>query len=80
MLAMVNNFDVLKEMSRRNGRIALGLDVLGVRKTKAGTVVEVGIGGDLIGDIAAGRMAAVLLVFDRAEYDQVSKELGEARQ
>lgn len=74
----VNNFDVLKEMSTRNQRIFLGLDVLGVRKTKAGTVVEVGIGGDFIGDIAAGRVAAVLLIWDREQYEAIRAELASA--
>ena len=75
----VNNFDVLKEMSRRDLRILLGLDVLGARKNRHGTVVEVGIGVDLIGDIAADRVAVVLLVWDRAQYKAVRDELAKAQ-
>lgn len=64
-----NNFDILKRMSAENKRIMLGLDVLGAKKTRAGTVVEIGIGGDWIGQIASGKVRAVLLLWDQDEYE-----------
>ena len=46
----VNNFDVLKEMSKRDMKIYLApLDnVLGAKKTSKGTKVEIGVGMDCI--------------------------------
>ena len=76
----VNNFDILKEMSRRDLRIFLGLDVLGARKSRAGSVIEIGIGGDFIGDLAAGRVAAVLMIWDRVAAQPSPRDRGQRRE
>lgn len=71
----VGNFDILNVMSKRNMKIYLGLDVTRIRKVRAGTLFEVGIGGDFINGMAAGTLRACLLVWDTTEYEAIKTEL-----
>lgn len=68
---MVNNFDVLKRMSMEDKDIRLGVDVLELKKKKAGTEVTIGIGGDAVGAIYTGELSACLILFNKKQFDEM---------
>jgi hypothetical protein len=74
---MANNFDVLKAMSRANGKIQLAplANIISVRKVKAGTQVTIGVAGDLVADFARGRFVGGLVLADREEFELTAKEI-----
>lgn len=53
--------------------LEMGLDVTNVQKTKAGTIVSIGIGGDHVAAIANRTKIAVLLLVDADEYFRLEK-------
>lgn len=76
----VNNFDVLKEMGNRDGNISMAplSNIIRVRKVKAGTQITIGVAGnDVVGRIARGELYGGFIMADKAEFDQVKKEMEE---
>ena len=73
----VNTFDVLKVMSQRNMDIRLSTldNIIEVRKVKAGTYVLIGVYGDIVGAIAAGRFCGGLLLADSEQFKAIKAEL-----
>lgn len=72
-----DNFAVLGEMSRRNLHIYMSDEVVRVQKTKAGTLIEVGVGGDFIGRIANGEIACCLLLWNKGQFRDLKSEMAE---
>ena len=75
--ANINSFDVLKRMGDENKQIMICPDVLNMnysQKTK-GTKVEVGVPGNVIGDIFGGTKKAVLLMWDKKEFDELKAKM-----
>lgn len=70
-----NNFDVLKTMSARGMRINMSDQWCHVRKTKRGTQVTVGIGGDFVAVIADGKYLVAMYLIDAEQYFAVHEEL-----
>lgn len=79
---MVNNFDVLKRMGELNRKIQLAPlgNIVNVRKVKAGTQVTIGVGGDVVGSIAAGDFVGGLILADKSEFEATRDELAKAVQ
>jgi hypothetical protein len=76
----MNNFDVMKEMAKRNGKIMLSPlnNITNVRKVKAGTQITIGVAGDVVGKIALGEMVGGLILCDKAEFDAIKIEMDRA--
>jgi len=72
-----NNFDVLREMARRNLDVRLApLDnIIRARSVKAGTQVTVGVAGDVIAGLMNDRFVGGFLLADKAQFDQVKAEI-----
>lgn len=80
-MAEVNNFDVLKRMAEQNKDIALCPDVTNMtakNKGKGPTVISVGVTGNPIADIFNNRKRAVLLIFDKQQFDAIKAEMDES--
>lgn len=73
----VNNFDVLKKMCADNKNIMMSPDLLRADKVKAGTQVTFGIGGDVAGAIASGDLVGCVILWNKAQFNAVKKELEE---
>jgi len=71
----VENFLVLAEMSRRDQRIYFSDEIVSVKKVKAGTLIEIGMGMDLIGRIASGEVVGGLLLWDKEQFRELKAEL-----
>jgi len=67
----VNNFDVLKRMAAENKDIRLGVDVLNMKKVKAGTQLTMGIAGDVITPIFLGELNCCLVIFNKKQFDEL---------
>lgn len=72
------HFATLQRMADRNGKVFFGPDILRAQQTKKGTQVTVGIGGALVADIANGKLAGGLLLWDVDEYQKTAREIEEA--
>jgi hypothetical protein len=77
MSRQVSSFDVLKLMCERNMKIQLAPleNVTYLRKVKAGTQVTIGVGGDVIGSIYAGKFVGGLILADKEQFREIEKEL-----
>lgn len=73
----VNNFDVLKKMCADNKNIMMSPDLLRADKTKAGTQITFGIGCDVMGAIANGELVGCVILWNKAQFKAVKKELEE---
>ncbi len=76
--AKVTFFQVAEELSTRNSpaiKLAPLDNVRNMRKVKAGTNVEIGVGFDCISGILDGRFTGGLLLCDTAEYLKVKAEM-----
>ena len=73
----VNNFDVLKEMGKRNLNIQMAPlgNIIKMRKLKAGTQVTIGVAGDVITRITFGEVVGGLILADKKQFDDVKGEL-----
>jgi hypothetical protein len=73
----VNNFDVMKVMAERNKDIRLAplTNITQVRKVKAGTLITIGVEGDVIGRIANGRFCCGLILADKDQFHEIKAEL-----
>jgi hypothetical protein len=71
----INNFDVLKRMSKENKDIRLGTDVLNLKKVKAGTQITIGIAGDVITPVFLGEMNACLILFNKNQFDELKDKM-----
>lgn len=79
----VNNFDVLKEMGRRNGNIMMAplSNFIRAKQTKFGVEVTIGVGGDsqaVIAGLLQGTFCGGLVLADSTEFDAIKAELKEA--
>jgi hypothetical protein len=76
----INNFDVLKEMGKRNLDIRLTpLGNIGnMRKVKAGTDVTIGVAGDVIAELLSEKFVGGLIMADKVQFDQVKAEMEKA--
>lgn len=74
----INNFDVLKKMAADNLDIRLGVDVVELKKVKAGTEVTVGIGGDVVGSVYTGDLSVCLILFNKKQFDETRRALTDA--
>ena len=79
---MASNFEVLKEMAKRNLDVRLSLldNVTNMRLTHRGkdTNVTIGVYGNVIHDIMDGKLNGGLLLFNDAQYQAIAKELDAA--
>jgi hypothetical protein len=66
----VNNFDVLKRMSAENKDIRLGVDVLNMKKVRAGSQVTIGIAGDVVTPVFTGELCACLLIYNKKQFNE----------
>ena len=73
----VNNFNVMREMGKRNLDIRLSpiSNILRMRKVKAGTQITIGVAGDVITPITSGEMVGALILCDKKQFDRVKAEL-----
>lgn len=79
----VGDFDVFKEMSKRNKEIAIGVDLTNMtrHKKKNGGLVTMGIASPgfdwLINDVAVDgkKYVALLYVINRDQFNEIKKEL-----
>ena len=69
-------FVEMNENDTKNGtrHLEMGLDVVEVKKTKAGTIVSIGIGGDQVAAIANQTKVAILLLVDANELDRIQNQ------
>jgi hypothetical protein len=69
----VNNFDVLKRMAAENKDIRLCTTVteMTYNMKKGGTEVVVGVPGNVCFEIGSGRLNAVLLLWDKRQFDEL---------
>lgn len=75
----VNNFDVLKRMSAENMRIqaspAENITNLSYSEKKKGTKITIGVDGNVIHGIMFGETSCMMLLFDRAQFDELKKTM-----
>jgi hypothetical protein len=76
----VNNFDVLKQMCIQNLDIRLGVDVLSLKRVKAGTQVLMGVGGDVVGPMFVGELTACLIIYNKKQFDETKASLAAAEE
>lgn len=77
-MADVNNFDVLKEMGKRNGKIflaPLGTNFLRAQKVKAGGQVTMAVSEEALMGLFTKRYVGGLILADRGEFERVKAEL-----
>ncbi|HTH42870.1 MAG TPA: hypothetical protein VL498_06880 [Terracidiphilus sp.] len=76
----MNALDVLKRMGEEDLKIELSTDVRQVQKVKSGTRFSVETNGDQVGAFLTGTTGALLIVFDKKQYNELlarmEKELG----
>ena len=73
----ISSFDVLKVMSERDMDIRLAPleNVNKLVKVRAGTNVTIGVAGDVVGSIYAGKFVGGLILADRDQFQRVKQEL-----
>lgn len=74
-MTQINNFDVLKRMSKDNLDIRLGTDFLGAKAVKAGSQVTMGIAGNVLAQITFGDLQACLLLYNKKQFSDTKKQL-----
>ncbi|MDD5304014.1 MAG: hypothetical protein PHS14_13015 [Elusimicrobia bacterium] len=76
----INSFEVLKVMGERNLDIRLAplSNILRMQKTKHGTQVTIGVGGDVLQPIYAGRFVGGLILADKDQFEETKRELEKA--
>jgi len=77
-MAKKNDLQTLLEMNAAdtaNGtqNLIMGVDCVETKKVSAGTIVSMGIGGDMVAAIALGKVMPVLFLVNREEFEKVSK-------
>ena len=75
----VSNFDVLKRMAAENMSLQLCTTItqMNYSQKKGGTEVSVGVPGNICFEIESGRMVAVLLTWNKREFDELKKKMEE---
>jgi hypothetical protein len=73
----VNNFDVLKVMGERSGKIQLApLSNIGnMKAVKQGTQLTIGVAGNVISGLMLGEYVGGLILADKVEFEAVKAEL-----
>lgn len=71
----INNFDVLKEMAKRDKSIALANTLVRAQKTKLGCEITMGAHEQFLHWSMAGTHSFCLIFFDNKEFDDLKKEL-----
>lgn len=77
---MANAFDVMKAMSAANMDIRLAplSNITHLQKTKHGTLITIGVEGDVVAAIGIeGRFVGGLILCDKEQYNKVGRELDE---
>jgi hypothetical protein len=75
-MAAINNFDVLKRMGEENKSIQLCSTITEMNySAKKGTVVSVGVPGNVCFDISSGKTNALLLLFNMQEFNELKKAM-----
>lgn len=79
MSEQISAMDVLKRMVDTNDPkielSALGTNLVGLKKVKAGTEVTIGVSGDRVGSIYNGKYVGGLILADKARFDEVRAEM-----
>lgn len=73
-----NSFDVFSHMVETDNkaiRLSALSNITDVRKVKAGTKVTIGVQGDVVNEIAFGRVVGGLILCDKTEFDKIKLEL-----
>lgn len=73
----MNNFDVLKRMGSRSGKVQLAPlgNIISAKMVKAGTQVTIGVGGNIIHGIMNGEYVGGLILADKAEFEATKSEM-----
>lgn len=75
-MTKVNNFDVLKAMAEQNMDIRLCTTIVRMDYDhKVGTKVTVGVPGNVCFEVSEGKVNALLLLFNKKEFDDLKKLL-----
>ena len=78
-MAAVNSFDVMKEMSRRNGKIQLAplsnIEHAAYSKKVKGTRITIGIAGNVVTGILTGDYVGGLILCDKDEFNRIKAEM-----
>lgn len=79
----ISSMDVLKRMVDTNDPkvelASLGQNLLSLKKVKAGTEVTIGVAGDRVGSIYAGKFVGGLILADKARFDEVKADMERER-
>ena len=77
----INNFDILKEMSRRNLDVRLAplgnIDGMRYSDKKRATIVTIGVPGNVILQLTTDYFGGGLLLFNRSHFEEIKRELQE---
>jgi len=75
----VNNFDVMKEMAKRNGNIRLAplTNITRARyiEKHKGTEITIGFPGNVVAEVLLGNSCGGLIVCGKEEFERVKAEL-----
>jgi hypothetical protein len=77
-VTIVGSFDVLKrlaDMGDNDLRLAPMSEVISARKVKLGTQVTIGVGGDIVGSLAAGELVGGFLFCSKKRFEEVRAQL-----
>lgn len=72
----VSSFEVFQAMSAANDQRLMAAplgNIISARKVRAGTQVTIGVGGDVVGAIAQGRLVGGLILVDRDAFKEVEE-------
>ncbi len=77
-----NGFDVMKEVSRRNGKIFMAPlgNILRMNKVKAGSQITIGVPYEVMMGLIQDRYVGGLFVVDKEEFARVEAELAAAKE
>jgi len=73
----INNFDVLKQMSKQGMDIRMGTDLLNMKAVKAGSQITMGIAGNVLAALMFGELNACLILFNRKQFDETKSEMSQ---
>jgi hypothetical protein len=78
----IGNFEIWKEMAKRNLKIQLSpsenITNASYSKKTRGTTISIGVDGNICTQIALGQFVGGLLLCDREQYFAIKKELEDA--
>jgi hypothetical protein len=62
------------DTKNKTANLVMGLDLVESKKVKAGTIVSMGIAGDMTGALFCDEVIPVLLLVNRAEYKKLKSK------